>query len=191
MLRCLALAGALLLAACTNPDDLDEKPADLGRFRLGHAVVVAPNLTRGPASRTATKAEWVGAMTGALTDRFSRYRGDALYHLGVSLEGYVLAVPGVPVVASPKSALILKVTAWDDAAGEKLNPKPHTVTVIESLSTATWLGSGLTQTREQQLENLTLNAAKQIETWLKRRHASEGWFGADDAPRATASDDAQ
>lgn len=179
MLRVLALMGLLSIAACTNPDDLDQEPAYLGNFQLGHGVVVAPKLTRGPASRTATDAEWIDAMTDAVTDRFSRYQGGKFYHLGISLEGYVLAVPGVPVVASPKSVLILNVTAWDDAAGEKLNPKPHMVTVVETISTETWIGSGLTQSRETQLENLSLNAAKQIETWLGRQNATLGWFEAE------------
>ena len=184
MLRILALMGLLSIAACTNPDDLDQQPAYLGNFQLGHAVVVAPNLTRGPASRPATKAEWTSAMTDAITDRFSRYEGGKLYHLGVSLEGYVLAVPGVPLVLSPKSALILNVTAWDDAAGEKLNPETHMVTVVESVSAETFIGSGLTQSREAQLENLTLNAAKQIETWLRRQNDTLGWFEDDDRPAA-------
>lgn len=187
MPRILALIGLLSLAACTNPDDLDQQPAYLGNFQPGHIVVVAPNLAKGPASRTASDDEWIAAMIEAMSDRFSRYRGGKLYHLGVSVEGYVLAVPGLPVVASPKSALILRVTAWDDAAGEKLNPEPHTVTVVESISTATWLGSGLTQSREEQLENLTLNAAKQIETWLKRQNDREGWFEDDGLPAARKS----
>jgi hypothetical protein len=185
MLRVLAVLALLSAAACTNPDDLDQEPVYLGNFQLGHAVVVAPKLTRGPASRKATDAEWIAAMTDTLTDRFSRYRGGKLHHLGVSLEGYVLALPGVPVVASPKSALILNVTVWDDAAGEKLNPEPHMVTVVESISPSTWIGSGLTQSREEQLENLTLNAAKQIETWMTRQNATRGWF----EPRAVSANE--
>ena len=184
MLRFPALMGLLAVAACTNPDDLDRQPAYLGNFQPGHIVVVTPKLTKGPASRTATDAEWTSAMTGALTDRFSRYRGGKFYHVAVSLEGYVLAVPGLPFVFSPKSALILNVTVWDDAAGEKLNETPHMVTVVESMSPATMLGSGLTQGKAVQIENLSLNAAKQIETWLKRQNDTLGWFEDDGAPAA-------
>ncbi|MEI4234485.1 hypothetical protein [Roseovarius sp. D22-M7] len=126
-------------------------------------------------------------MTEAVTDRFSRYCGGKPYRLGVSPEGYVLAVPGLPMLPSPKSALILRVTAWDDAAGEKFNPAPYTVTVVESISTATWLGSGLTQSREQQLRDPALNAAKQIETWLKRQNDTQGWFEDDGRPAARKS----
>jgi len=182
MTRLLAFLGLLLLAACTDPNDLDEAPAYLGNFQLGHNVVVAPNLTKGPASREASAEEWIAAMTEAVTDRFTRYEGGKLYHLGISIEGYVLAVPGVPLVASPKSALILHVTVWDDAAGRKLNEEPHLVTVMESISGNTILGSGLTQTKEVQLENLARNAAKLIETWLIRQNTKFGWFEDDAQP---------
>ena len=177
MLRLTALLGLLsILTACTNPNDLDEAPAYLGDFRLGHNVVIAPNLTRGPVSREATEKEWAEAMTDAIDERFGRYEGERLYHLGISVEGYVLAMPGVPVVASPRSVLILRVTAWDDARQEKLNPEPHQVTVLETASAKTILGSGLTQTKAQQMRNLSRNAAKLIQNWLVRENARNGWF---------------
>lgn len=187
MYRCLAvLAAVLVLAGCTNPNDLDKEPTYLGNFRMGHNVSVAPNLTKGPASRNATEAEWIAAMTSAMDERFSRYEGDKFYHFGISIEGYVLAVPGVPVVASPKSALILKVTVWDDALAKKLNAEPHQVTVIESFSANTVLGSGLTQSKEKQLENLTRNAAKLIQNWMVRENSKNGWFETDGVPSAKA-----
>jgi len=179
----LYLAAALFLTACTNPNDLDEAPAYLGNFSLGHNVVVAPNLTKGPASRDASKEEWIEAMTKAVDDRFSRYEGSNLYHVGISLEGYVLAVPGIPLVAAPKSALILRVTAWDDAKGEKLNDEPEQITVVESISANTFLSSGLTQSKEVQMENLTRNAAKLIQNWLERENTKNDWFE-DEATRA-------
>ncbi|SLN29839.1 hypothetical protein ROG8370_01158 [Roseovarius gaetbuli] len=182
MTRLFALLGLVLITACTNANDLDEAPAYLGNFHLGHNVVVAPNLTKGPASREASKEEWIEAMTTAMSDRFGRYDGGKLYHIGVSVEGYVLAIPGVPIVASPKSALILNVTAWDDAAGKKLNTKPHTVTVVESISGNTFLGSGLTQSKERQMLNLSRNAAKQIQNWLQNQNNDKGWFEDDGKP---------
>lgn len=182
MRRLMACLGLLVAAACTNANDLESEPAYLGNFHLGHNVVVAPNLTKGPASRTASKEEWIEAMTQAINDRFTRYDGTKLYHLGVSVEGYVLAVPGVPVVASPKSALILNVTVWDDAAGKKLNDKPQLLTVMETISGKTVFGSGLTQSKEVQMENLSRNAAKQIETWLNRQNDNLGWFEDDGRP---------
>lgn len=164
------------IGACTNANDLDEAPVDLGDFRLGHNIVVAPNLTRGPTSRAASAEEWIVMLQDAIDARFGRYEGAALYHLGVSVEGYVLGRPGVPVIASPKSFLVLRVTAWDDAAGAKLNREPRQITVFESLSGDTILGSGLTQSKREQMTNLSRNAAKRIETWLRHQHRGRGWF---------------
>jgi len=189
MFRLIAFVLTLgILGACTNPNDLDKAPVDLGNFALAHNVVVAPNLTKGPASRNASKEEWIEAMKGAIQERFGRYEGDKLYHLGISVEGYVLAIPGVPIVASPKSALILNVTVWDDAAGEKLNDKPHQVTVIESFSGNTFLGSGLTQSKAKQMENLTRNAAKQIQNWVVQQNFENEWFGGKNAPATKVSE---
>jgi len=182
MIRLFALLGFFLLAACAGSNDLDKEVPYMGNFRLGHNVVVAPNLTKGPASRAATKEEWIEAMTQAITDRMGRHEGTRLYHLGVSVEGYVLAIPGVPLVASPKSALILNVTVWDDAAGRKLNDKPHLVTVMEQVSGNTILGSGLTQGKEVQMANLSRNAARLIENWLNRQNDEFGWFEDDGRP---------
>lgn len=182
-LTALMLATAAL-TACTNPNDLEETPAYLGNFRLAHNVVVAPNLTKGPASRDASKEEWIAVMKSAVEERFGRYEGDKLYHLGISVEGYVLAIPGVPVVASPKSALILNVTAWDDAAQKKLNEKPEQITVLETISGNTFLGSGLTQSKKKQMSNLSRNAAKLIQNWLVRENDKNGWFEADGKPAA-------
>ncbi|MDT8328751.1 MAG: hypothetical protein RQ750_15440 [Roseovarius sp.] len=187
MTRLLALLGLVLMTACTNPNDLEKAPAYLGNFHLGHNVVVAPNLVKGPVSRAASKEEWIDAMTTAMSDRFGRYDGDKLYHIGISIEGYVLAIPGVPLVASPKSALILNVTVWDDAAGKKLNEKTHTVSVLESISPSTLLGSGLTQSKEKQMLNLTRNAAKQIQTWLQNQNNDLGWFEDDGKPAKNKS----
>ncbi|MRU14705.1 hypothetical protein FDP25_04590 [Roseovarius sp. A21] len=183
LLRIIVLfAGLLALTACTNANDLNKEPTYLGDFNLGHNVVVAPNLTKGPASREASEEEWVKVMTKAIDDRFGRYDGERLYHLGVSIEGYVLAVPGVPLVLSPKSALILNVTVWDDAKQEKLNAEPEQITVMETFSGNTLLGSGLTQSKEKQLDNLSRNAAKLIENWLVRENAQNGWFEGVDGP---------
>ena len=178
MMRILLLLPLVaLLAACSpSGDDLEEGPASLGDFKLGHNVVVAHKAVLGPLSRRATGEQLSTALQSAIADRFGRYEGDSLYHFGVSVEGYVLAAPGVPLVLSPKSAIIIRVTVWDDAAGRKLNDKPEQITIFESLSGETAVGSGLTQTAEEQLRNLSVNAAKQIELFLLRKQDQEGWF---------------
>lgn len=177
MFRTVFLLFAMLsVVACTNANDLDKGPVSLGNFSLGHNVVVAPKLTKGPASREADKDQFVQMMKDAVEERFGRYEGDKLYHFGVSLEGYVLAQPGIPLVASPKSILILNLTVWDDAAGKKLNPKVEQITVIESFSGGSLVGSGYTQSAEEQMRGLTRNAAKQIQNYLVRQNFRERWF---------------
>lgn len=169
----LALTAALALAACSSGRELREERAELGDFYLAHAIVVADNATVGPASRRASAEDWQEVLTEEMRRRFSRYDGDTLYHLGVSVDGYVLAMPGIPVVAAPKSALILGVTLWDDAAGGKVNERPHRITVLESLSGETVVSSGLTQSAEQQMQNLAENAVLAIENWLA---SNPDWF---------------
>ncbi|WP_216824956.1 hypothetical protein [Roseovarius sp. EL26] len=183
-LLCLFFATSLLVA-CTNPNDLDKDPDNLGDFHLGHNVVVAPNITKGPGSRPAETEDWIASLKGAIDERYSRYDGDKLYHLGISIEGYVLAVPGVPIVASPKSVLIFKVTVWDDEASKKLNETPHQITVLETHDGDVLLGSGLTQTAEEQMENLSRNAAKLLEVWLAQQNFEHEWFGGDKAGQTT------
>jgi hypothetical protein len=89
-------------------------------------------------------------------------------------------------VLSPKSVVILRATVWDDAAKAKLNPEPREISILEAVSGNTLVGSGLTQSREVQLENLARRAAKEIETWLLREHRASGWFGGSAVTGTTA-----
>lgn len=193
MFRKFALfAGMGLLMACTNANDLDKAPVPLGNFSLGHNVAVAPNLVKGPVSREADKDKFTAIMQEAVAERFGRYDGDKLYHFGISLEGYVLAQPGIPIVASPKSILIFNLTVWDDEKGEKLNKEVKQITVIESFGGHSLLGSGYTQTEEEQMRGLARNGAKQIQNYLRRQNFNEGWFKdkpGDKAAKAAGSAD--
>ena len=176
----LGLFAALALAACSvdGSKDLADAAVPLGQFKLGHNVVIADKAVKGPLSRGVTKDELSTALQSAIATRFDRYDGEKLYHFGVSVEGYVLAAPGIPLIYSPKSLMIINVTVWDDTAGVKLNEKPQQMTIFESLSGETVLSSGLTQSKEEQLKNLTVNASKQIELFLVRQQKNDGWFGA-------------
>lgn len=179
MFRLIALlTGFALLAACGTQNPIDEEPLlDLGDFSLGYNVVVAPKTQKGPISREATKEEWIDALTAAIAARFGRYEGESLYHLGISVEGYMLAPSGIPVVYNPKSALILFVTVWDDAEGRKLNSTPHQMIVFENTEAETvLLGSGRSRTREEQIAGLSYNAAKDLEAWLAEQRETYGWF---------------
>ncbi|MEL6782775.1 MAG: hypothetical protein AAFO51_10380, partial [Pseudomonadota bacterium] len=173
--------------ACASTADLDEAPVPLGDFSLVHNIVIAENAQRGPLSRKATEEQLSAAVQAAMAERFGRYEGASRYHFGISVEGYVLAQPGIPLVLAPKSALILNVTVWDDAAGGKLNDKPEQITVLETFGTAPVIGTGYTMSAEEQLTELSQNAAKAVERFLVRQQAEQGWFdpdapGVPDAP---------
>ncbi len=174
-----ALLVLTVLAACAA-DDLSQPPEDFGAFALGYNIVVAKNAKAIGPSRTATPEEWEAALKEAIGARFDRYDGDKLYHIGIGIDGYALAVPGVPVVLSPKSVLAITVDVWDDTAGRKINAEPKKFTVFERLSGETVVGSGLTQTKEQQMANLSVNAARLINDWLIENAA---WF----TPEAVAA----
>jgi len=170
-----ALIGLLTLTACGLRDDLTEMPDPIGSFRLGHNIAVAPDPTKGPLSRDAAPEEWTEAMRKAVDDRFnaSRFPGDRFFHVGVAIEGYVLAVPGVPLVYTPKSVLIFSVNFYEDATQQRLNEEAIQLTVFEPCCTPI-LGSGLTRTREEQLEGLAFNAARAIERTMRE---NADWFG--------------
>ena len=169
------LVPLLLLTACGSGIEPSDLPPPLGDFALGYSVVVAPNLVSGPLSRKVSSEAWTTALKMAIDRRFETHQGPRLYHIAVSLEGYLLAKPGVPFVLSPKSALILNVTIWDDAAGVKLNAEPHQITVLESFNTKSLIGSGITMSRQEQFNNLVQNAALSIESWLET-HPQQVWF---------------
>lgn len=172
----LFLSAFLALIGCT-PKNLDQPPADLGNFSLGHNVVVATKMQKGPVSRDATQDEWTKALKFAVDRRFGRYDSDKLYHFGVSVEGYMLAPPGLPLVYTPKSALILNVTVWDDSLGKKMNDTPHQITVLEDTNQDSILiGSGWGRTKEEQIAGLSYNAIYAIEDWLLEQKEQLNWF---------------
>ena len=189
MIRVLAvLMSVVMLAACNGASDLNKAPVPLGDFNLVHNIAVAPKAVKGPLSREVSKDALIKALTDATEERFGRYNGERNYHFGMSIEGYVLAQPGIPLVFAPKSILIVNLTVWDDAKNIKLNEKPHQITVFESLDQGPIVGSGYTKSAEEQLKNLAQNAAKQMETYLVKQNAEKGWFnGTSEAAETTAA----
>lgn len=179
MIRVLAvLMSVAFLSACNGAADLNKAPVPLGDFSLRHNIAVAPKAVKGPLSREVSKEQLTKALTDATAERFGRYNGSRDYHFGMSVEGYVLAQPGIPVVFAPKSILIINLTVWDDAKNLKLTKKPHQITVFESLDQGPVVGSGYTKSAEEQLKNLSQNAAKAIESYLVKQNKEQGWFSA-------------
>lgn len=164
-----------LLTACTATDDLSEPPVPMGNFLLGHNIIVADKAQKGPLSRDASEAEWETALKSAMDARFGRYAGGKYFHIGTHVDAYVLAIPGIPLVAAPKSILIVTINVWDDATGQKLTSEPKQLTIFERSEMDTFiLGSGLTNSKAEQIQNLSSNAARMIQRYLLE---NPEWFG--------------
>lgn len=177
----LMMVAALALSACETRTKMEAPPASLSTFQLGHVAVVADNATKAPISRDASADEWETSLKKAVVDRFGRIDGETYYHLAINVDGYALAPPGVPLVVSPKSVLIISVTLLEDKPGApKVNEKPEQLTIFETLSGATAVGSGLTKSAAEQMANLSFNAALAIEDWLAK---NPNYFDPNAAPR--------
>ena len=180
MMRIFAFLSVLIMLAGCADQAIKGPPVPLGDFKLGHNVVVTKNTQSTVISRNVSDEELVAAMTGAIEQRFGRYDGENLYHLGISIEGYVLAPPGVPVVYTPKSLLLVTVTVWDDAGGRKLNEAPSQILAFETTGADSLvIGSGWGRNKDKQLAGLTFNAAKSIESWMVEQTETYKWFTPD------------
>ena len=162
-----ALLFALFLLACSNQAELDPNPAPFGDFKLGHAVVAAKGSSVAPGSREVTAEELEAPLQEAIERRLGRYSGGKFYHVTAAIQGYFISPGGIPVVASPSSAWVLRVSVWDDASGTKLDPSPHILPISEPFSAETVIGSGLTRTKHEQINALSEKSAQVIENWLR------------------------
>ena len=156
-----------LLLSCSEQAELDPNPKQFGDFKLGYVVVSAKGSDAAPASRAVTAEELEAPLQKAIERRLGRYSGGKFYHVAVAIEAYLISPGGIPVVASPKSAWVLRVSIWDDAAGIKLDPSPHILPISEPFSAETAIGSGLTRTKMEQIKALSERSAKVIENWLR------------------------
>jgi hypothetical protein len=179
----LMIAGLALLAAC-GAGDLKKPPVPLGDFVLGLNIAIADTAQVPGISRQATADEWEAAMKQAMVDRFGRYEGSRIYNFGLNVEGYVLAPPGVPVVASPRSALIVRVFVYEDATQTLLNPGGERLILVEGVSAESFLGSGWTQTKKQQMAKMAYDAALAVQNYLLKHPE---WFGLPPIPEAPAA----
>jgi len=172
----LAYICILFFTACSPPtQDFDAKLVPIGNFRLGQIVTPTDaELIKGPLSRTASPEDWILAVNVAFRDRFSRFGGGSYYHLGITASGYILAKPGIPLIAAPKSLLIFEVIVIEDYTGKVLTEKPHQIMVVEQLNGGSLIGSGYTRSREQQISDLAQQAALSTENWLRQQPWFEG-----------------
>lgn len=172
------------LVACAAGDPLDEELPPMGNFRLAHNIVVAENMQQVPPSRNATPEEWQAILESEIDRRFGGYEGDRLYHIGVAVDGYALAPPGIPIVLSPRSILVLSVNIWDDELGRKLHDEAEQIIVFEGSSPETLLvGSGIARNRTEQMGILARNAARRIQLFMLE---NPEWFSISAADAAAA-----
>ncbi len=161
-----------VLACCSATGDLAGPVEPLGNFKMGLIVPkAAADLQKGPLSRSATAEEWESAMKTAFTARFSRFQGDRAVDIGIVIDGYVLAQVGVPVVAAPKSLVLLRIILVDSETQQVLN-EPHQISAFESFSAGSVVSSGLANSRDEQLTDLANAAARATESWMRR----QPWF---------------
>ena len=89
--------------------DRQEPPEPIGDFALGYAVVVGPEMVKGPMSRDGDPEEIITAVKNSLESHFAPLRGAQLYHVAVKVEGYVLAEAGIPLLVSPQSLSLIHI----------------------------------------------------------------------------------
>ncbi len=176
MLRILTLiTGLTLLGACAQTQ-LYEEPESLGEFKLRVNYAFADKAVQGPVSRDATPDEWTAAIQNAVDVRLGRYEGAQEYDIGISLEGYMLAPPGIPVIYNPKSTAIVLVNVYDVKNKEFLAKGKQFQVLEDTTGESALTGSGNTRTREEQMSGLALKVADRVEEWLAEEHEENGWF---------------
>ena len=159
---------APLLLAC-EPEDLTLPPEPLGTFRFGHNVVVTEGVKRGPLSRSISGQTIQAVIQAEMKNRFARYEGDGLFHIGIKVDSFILAEPGIPLVFSPKTLMILGYNVWNDATGEKLFDEFRVISVLpDGQKSIPLVPSGFTNTADEQLAALARGAAKTIEFELRK-----------------------
>ena len=159
----LAMAG---LSACAVGDPLGEDLPPMGNFELAQTVVVSQNAKKIPPSRNATPEQLKTVMTSEIERRFGAYTGGTGYVIALNIDGYALAPPGIPVILTPKSILIVSANLWRADPQEKLAGAEQ-LTTFEGADTLL-LGSGLVKDSDEQLATLCRNMARKVQSWLLR-----------------------
>ncbi len=183
MARLLSLFMALVLLGACGSTQVDEAPEDLGAFKARVLHVFTDKALQWPLSRDAEASEWTEPMKLALNARLDRYQGSQEYDVAVTLEGFMLAPAGVPIVFSPKSVAVVNVFVYDVTGAVFLAEKVQMEIFEDTTGQSALLGSGHSRTKQEQIDGLALNIADKIEEYIAEKHAEEGWF----TPRVAVS----
>lgn len=168
--RCLAAAisAMLLVASCSQSgEDLAADPEPFGDFKLATVHVRADDSQTLPLARDAAAEELEAALEAELERRLGRYSGETRYSIEVEVAGHFIAPAGVPIVFSPRSTMALHVKVRERATRRAMNEDPRLFLVGEPFSGKTLVGSGLVQSKEEQIQALAERSAYLIERWLK------------------------
>ncbi len=153
------------------------KPVEpLGQFQAGPRRSSWPQRRQGPRHRA--DATTMNGSPGSMrrsSRRFRRYDGDQFYHLGVRVEGYVLAAPGIPLVVRAQIGVIVTVTVCGRRRGHEAERRsPSRSPCSKRCRARRSSASGLTQTKEEQLTAAVAERRPEIENWLREHADREG-----------------
>ena len=176
MIRLTAFLASLTLLVACGETQMNEAPEDLGAFKMRVGHIYTDKALQWPLSRNAEGSDWNADLQAALDGRLRRYDGAQEYDVAITLEGFMLAPPGVPIVLSPKSVAVVNVFVYD-VAGQEYLAKKHQMEVFENTTgESAILGSGHSRTKEEQIAGLSLNIVDAVEEWIAEQHLENGWF---------------
>ncbi|WP_278924169.1 MULTISPECIES: hypothetical protein [Pseudophaeobacter] len=186
MFRTLALLASMVLLAACEETQLDEAKEDLGDFNMRVSFVYTDKALQWPLSRSAEPSEWNEPIERALEARLGRYDGAGKYDVAVTLEGYLLATGGIPVLVNPKSAAVVNVFVYDVTTKSYL-VREHQMQIFEDTTgESAIIGSGYSRTKAEQIDGLALKIVDGLEEYMAEQHAENGWF--DGASAAVAAE---
>lgn len=189
MLRIFALLTSLFLLAACGTTQLNEPPEELGDFNMRVSFVFTDKAKQWPLSREAEPSEWNKPIERAMEARLGRYNGTGAYDVAVTLEGFLLATGGIPVLVNPKSVAVVNVFVYDTKTKTYL-VKKHQMEVFEDTTgKSAILGSGYSRTKKEQIDGLSLRIVDEVEEYLAKQHKEEGWFGPADPSSVKTPDD--
>ncbi|MVO17645.1 hypothetical protein [Parasedimentitalea huanghaiensis] len=176
MIRLIAFLASLSLLTACGETLMDEAQEDLGAFKMRVGYIYTDKALQWPLSRNAEGSDWNADLQNALDTRLRRYEGTQEYDVAITLEGFMLAPAGVPIVLSPKSVAVVNVFVYD-VAGQEYLAKKHQMEIFESTTgESALLGSGHSRTKEEQIAGLSLNIVDAVEEWIAEQHLESGWF---------------
>jgi len=188
MIRILALVATMVLLAACEETKVNEAPEDLGDFKMRVSFVYTDKALQWPLSRAAKPSEWNEPIERALEARLGRYTGTGKYDVAITLEGFLLATGGIPVLVNPKSAAVVNVFVYDVTTKTYL-AKEHQMKIFEDTTgESAIIGSGYSRTKAEQIDGLALRIVDGLEEYMAEQHAEKGWFSGGVVPEAKAKD---